>query len=148
MTAQDWGKTLVSIVFFIGIAFVLLSITNQFDITNVSLKSALFFLILGVAMAIVLNLIFGRGLDNLTSIISVLTLVGIGFLFFSFPQLVPISFSSVEVNSNMLSSALTGNNFTSFPWLGILLAILVLYILNKPFRENAKTFFNKIRSRM
>lgn len=148
MAQPEFGKTVTAIAFFITIAFILLSITNQFDITNISLKSALFFLLIGVAMSIVLNLVFGRGLDNLTSIISVLTLVGIGFLFFSFPQLIPVSFSSVEVQANTLSNALTGNNFANVPWLGIILAILVLYILNKPFRENAKDIFNKIRGKI
>src|SRR3990167_1219229 len=140
----DLGKTIVSIVFFIGIVFTILSLTNQFDITDISLKSALFFLIIGAGLAISLNLIFGKNLDNMTSLISVLVLVGIGFLFFSFPDLIPISFSSVDVQGNVLANALTGNNFTSFPWLGILLALAVLYLLNKPFRENVKTFFRKL----
>lgn len=146
--AQDIGKTITFIAFFLGIVFVLLSITNQFDITNISLKSALFFLLIGISMSIVLNLVFGQRQDGLISVVSIFALIGIGYLFFSFPQLVPISFSSIDIQNNPISNALTGNNFSNFPWLGILLAIIVLFVLNKAFRENAKAFFNKIRGRM
>jgi len=145
MVNQDLGKTIVAIVFFLGIAFVVLSLTNQFDITDISLKTSLFFLILGTGLAISLNLIFGKNLDNLTTLVSVMVLVGIGFLFVSFPELIPVTFSSVEIQDNTLSNALTGNNFTNFPWLGIILALLALYTFNKPFRENIKMFFKKLK---
>ena len=148
MAQADFGKILVSVVIFIAAAFVILSITNQFDITDVTLKSALFFLILGVSMAVALNLIFSKNQDNLVSVVSIFVLIGIGFLFFSYPQLVPISFSSVDVQNNPISNALTGSNFTSFPWLGILLAIIVLFILNKAFRENVKMLFGKIGAKI
>lgn len=146
--AQDFGKTLTMIAFFLVAVFIILSLTNQLDITNISLKSSLFFLLIGVAMAIILNLVFGQRQEGLTSVVSIFVLIGIGFLFFQYPQLIPVSFSSVEVQSNPISSILTGNNFTSFPWVGIILAVLVLYILNKPFRENVKMFFKKLGAKM
>lgn len=141
MVQGDIGKTITVVVIFLFVAFTALSITNQFSITDISLKSALFFLVLGIAMALIVNLVFGRNLDSLVAVVSVITLIGIGFLFYSVPSLIPINFA---VAGSPISDALTGNNFKSFPYLGIALALIVFYALSKSFREQVKIIWRKL----